>query len=247
MITPKHFVLIRGLLREARHWGIFTEYLQQQFPQAIITTPDIPGNGRHHQLISPSSIAEITDALRQHIPKHHPCVLIGLSMGGMVAIDWMSRYPKEIIGAVLINTSARPIAHFYHRLRWQIYPKILKMFFCSSIEKESEILHLTSNHFQHDAVLLQNWRLWQQQNPVSAINARNQLLAAIKFRLPTNKPQQPILIVTSTADRLVDYRCSQQLAQHWQTSYQYHETAGHDLPLDEPEWLVEVITKWLNR
>ena len=34
MIAPKHFVLIRGLLREARHWGIFTEYLQQQFPSS---------------------------------------------------------------------------------------------------------------------------------------------------------------------------------------------------------------------
>ncbi|MFZ1852035.1 MAG: alpha/beta hydrolase [Nitrosomonas sp.] len=243
----KHFVLIRGLLREARHWGIFTEYLQQQFPDAVVTTPDIPGNGRYHQLTSPASIASMAEALREQIPRDQSAVLIGLSMGGMVAIDWMSRYPEEISGAVLINTSARPLAPFYHRLRWQIYPQILTMVCCSPEEKEAEILRLTSNHFQHDATLLQNWRQWQRQNPVSGISARNQLLAALKFRLPTNRPQSPILIVTSAADRLVDYRCSLQLARYWQTSYRQHETAGHDLPLDEPEWLAHVIVQWCHK
>lgn len=240
----KHFVLIRGLLREARHWGIFTEQLQQQFPDAIISTPDIPGNGKQYQSISPASIAGMTEALRQQIPHDRPLVLIGLSMGGMIAIDWMSRYSEEINGAVLINTSARPLALFYQRLRWQIYPKILKMACYSPAEKEAEILRLTSNRFQNDAALLENWQQWQRQNPVSARSARNQFLAAMRFRLPSNPPQPRIFIVTSKADRLVDYRCSQQLAQYWQTSYQQHENAGHDLPLDEPEWLAQVIWQW---
>ena len=118
MTGNEHFVLIRGLLREARHWGEFTGSLQQQFPHATINTPDIPGNGRLHQIASPTTIAEMTEALREQINTNQPLRLIALSMGGMIASDWMIRYPHEVEAAVLINTSARPFSPFYHRMRW---------------------------------------------------------------------------------------------------------------------------------
>jgi hypothetical protein len=44
----------------------------------------------------------------------------------------------------------------------------------------------------------------------------------------------------------VDYRCSLKLAQTWGGDYRQHETAGHDLPLDEPEWLAQVIKQWFD-
>lgn len=246
-MTPRsHFVLIRGLLREARHWGEFAGNLQQQFPDAMISTPDIPGNGMRYQETSPETIAGMTDALRRQIDITQPLRLIALSMGGMIAIDWMTRYPNEVEAAVLINTSARPLSPFYHRLRWTSYPQVLKMIFKSAVRKEADILNLTSNRHSHDSKLLESWQQWQQQNPVSKANARNQFLAALKFSI-TAKPQQPVLIVTSEADRLVDYRCSRKLAETWQSGYVQHGSAGHDLPLDEAKWLVGIIRKWIDQ
>jgi pimeloyl-ACP methyl ester carboxylesterase len=246
MNRPPHFVLLRGLWREARHWGGFPGHLQQRFPGALISTPDLPGNGLRNHETSPATIAGMTDALRQQVDLSQPIRLIALSMGGMIAIDWMTRYPAEIEAAVLINTSARPLSPFYHRLRWTAYPYILRIMFHSCVQREADILHLTSNSHQYDKKLLESWQQWQQQNPVSPISARNQLLAAMRFSV-VDKPQQPLLVVTSRADRLVDYRCSQKFAQSWNADYVEHESAGHDLPLDEPEWLVEVIRKWIGK
>ena len=65
MNRPAHFVLLRGLWRETRHWGEFPSHLQQQFPGALISTPDIPGNGLRNHETSPDTIAGMTDALRQ--------------------------------------------------------------------------------------------------------------------------------------------------------------------------------------
>ena len=245
MMDSEHFVLIRGLLREARHWGEFTGGLQQQFPCAMISTPDVPGNGWLHQATSPETIAEMTEALRLQINTNQPIRLIALSMGGMIAMDWMTRYPDEVEAAILINTSARPLSPFYHRLRWTVYPQVIQMIFHSAAQKEADILSLTSNRHSHDRKLLESWQQWQQQNPVSTASARNQFLAAAKFSV-TDKPQQPILVVTSRADRLVDYHCSLKLAETWQTGYVQHDTAGHDLPLDEPEWLAYVIKQWFD-
>ena len=245
MNHPPHFVLLRGLWREARHWGKFTGQLQQQFPAALISTPDIPGNGMRHHETSPDTIAAMTNALRQQINSNHPIRLIALSMGGMMAIDWMTRYPTEIEAAVLINTSARPLSPFYHRLRWTAYAHVPRLLFHSRAEREADILRLTSNRHQHDKKLLESWQQWQRQNPVAPASARNQFLAALKFSV-TTKPQQPLLIVTSRADQLVDYRCSQKLTQTWNTDYVEHESAGHDLPLDEPEWLAQNIRQWFD-
>lgn len=243
MNRPAHFVLLRGLWREARHWGEFPAQLQQQFPGALIGMPDIPGNGLRNHETSPDTIVGMTDALRQQVDLSQPIRLVALSMGGMIAIDWMTRYPAEIETAVLINTSARPLSPFYHRLRWTAYPHVQSLIFHSAEQREADILRLTSNRHSHDGKLLQNWQQWQRQNPVSSASARNQLLAAMRFSV-TAKPQQPLLVVTSRSDRLVDYRCSQKLMQTWNADYVEHESAGHDLPLDEPGWLAEIIQRW---
>lgn len=246
MNRPADFVLLRGLWREARHWGEFPAQLQQQFPEALISTPDIPGNGLRNHETSPDTIVGMTDALRQQVDLSQPIRLVALSMGGMIAIDWISRYPAEIETAVLINTSARPLSPFYHRLRWTAYLHVLPLIFHSAEQREADILRLTSNRHSHDGKLLQNWQQWQRQNPVSSASARNQLLAAMRFSV-TAKPQQPLLVVSSRADRLVDYRCGQKLAQTWNTDYWEHESAGHDLPLDEPEWLAQRIKQWFDK
>lgn len=245
MNRPAHFVLLRGLWREARHWGEFPGHLQQQFPGALISMPDIPGNGLRNQEISPDTIGGMTDALRQQVNLSQPVRLIALSMGGMIAIDWMTRYPTEIEAAVLINTSAKPLSPFYRRLRWTAYAHVLRLLFHSRAEREADILRLTSNHHSQDGKLLESWRQWQRQNPVSPASARNQLLAAMKFSV-TTQPNQPVLVVTSRADRLVDYRCSCKLAQTCNADYAEHEFAGHDLPLDEPEWLAKIIRQWID-
>lgn len=245
MKRQEHFVLIRGLLREARHWGNFLERLQHQFPQAKFSTLDIPGNGRLNHLTSPTTIATMTEALRQQLSLQRPIRLIALSMGGMIAIDWMTRHPNEVAAAVLINTSARPLSPFYHRLRWTSYLQVMKMILQSGVQREADILSLTSNYHRHDSALLQSWQQWQRQNPVSSVSARNQFWAALQFSI-TAKPQQPLLIITSSADRLVDYRCSLKLAQVWKTDYKLHEKAGHDLPLDEHAWLAQTIEQWFD-
>ncbi len=239
------FVLIRGLMREARHWGIFATLLQQQFPDAQLITLDIPGNGRLNHRTSPDTIAGMTEALRAQMTTRQNLRLVAISMGGMIALDWMNRYPDEVNSAVVINTSVRCVSPFYHRLRLGAIHHVVKMFFHSSSQREADILALTSNKSANIHARLAIWQAWQRQNPVSLKNAINQCRAAITFSIHS-QPHQPVLVIASKADRLVDYRCSIRLAQVLRAEYIQHDTAGHDLALDEPEWLVDVIRQWVT-
>lgn len=245
----KKFLLLMGLMREQRHWGDFPGALQTRFPDAEIITPDIPGNGRHYRICSPDSIEKITDSVRQELAVTRDCSqinLIGLSMGGMSAIDWMIRYPEDISSAVLINTSARPHSPFFHRLRWQCYLSMLRLVFQKPEQQEKTLLYLLSNQHHDDTEILQNWRSWRRQYPVSPKSFYHQLLATTVFN-PPKKPQHPLLTVASKADHLVDYRCSVALHRAWKTTYLEHPAAGHNLPLDDPDWLADKISNWYSR
>ena len=157
------WILLRGLARESGHWGDFIPLLQSAFPEARITLLDLPGTGCFYQQTSPSSIKTITDSVRRHALDNgllqRPVTLLALSLGAMVAWEWMSRYPEEICGAVLMNTSFADVSPFYQRLRWQSYKAFISLAMTRNLHKrESGILQLTSNrrNISRDGVYAEN-------------------------------------------------------------------------------------------
>ena len=61
------WILLRGLTREARHWGDFPARLRAAFTDATIHTPDLPGNGRLHAQASPASVGAMTEHCRAQL------------------------------------------------------------------------------------------------------------------------------------------------------------------------------------
>lgn len=90
MSKQKHFILLRGLTRESRHWGNFPSMLQELYPQSSILQPDLPGAGTLNSTKSPLSVQEITHLLREKIDPSYlgknNIVFIGVSLGGMVGL-----------------------------------------------------------------------------------------------------------------------------------------------------------------
>ncbi|MDT8406209.1 MAG: alpha/beta hydrolase [Methylococcales bacterium] len=239
------WVLVRGLMRDQRHWGDFLPLLRQHWPKQHFQAIDIAGNGTLHQQPSPIRIAAMTEQLRAElIAPIRLTGVIAISMGGMIALDWMTRYPDEINHAVLINTSIRPYAPFYWRLQPARYPMLLRLLSSSYLERERLILALTANTQGHNASVLQQWQTFQTQAPVSRINALRQLYAAARFQLTAPPPKQPLLLLASRKDRLVDFRCSRALQQAWHVPLVLHPKAGHDLTLDDPHWVIEQMATW---
>ena len=72
-----------------------------------------------------------------------------------------------------------------------------------------------------------------------------QLWAATTFRPPPADPAQRfperLLILSSAADRLVDPRCSADLARHYGAEHRAHPWAGHDLTTDDGEWVADAV------
>ena len=247
------WVLLRGLTREAAHWGDFPRTLRQALqarqPGVQLLTPDLPGNGQRHREPSPVTVQGMVAACRADLQRQGvqgPVVLLAMSLGAMVAAEWAHTAPGEVAGCVLINTSMQPFSPFHHRLRPVNYPSLLRLALGRMAPDAAErcILRLTSNHVGPLSGVITDWAQAREQRPVQPGNALRQLLAAARYRAPRTPPPVPLLLLRSARDRLVHPRCSIALAEAWQRPLITHPTAGHDLPLDDPRWVMQQVLAW---
>jgi pimeloyl-ACP methyl ester carboxylesterase len=247
------WVLLRGLMREARHWGEFPVLFQNATGAQHVVALDFPGNGSLHMQTSATSVGAMANFSRARLAQlgyAPPYRVLALSLGAIVAVAWSELYPAEIEAMVLINTSLAPYSPFYHRLRPANYPALIRhLLFGSAVQRERLILRLTSNQSraQHRQEILEQWISYARENPVSRANILLQLLAAVSYRAVKAAPSTPALLLAGQQDHLVNARCSLTLAQLWNCAIQLHPTAGHDLPLDDGIWVARQVKDWLVR
>ncbi|MFK7826161.1 MAG: alpha/beta fold hydrolase [Oligoflexales bacterium] len=243
------FVLLRGLAREAKHWGQFeTALAQSSYCQKIIMC-DLPGMGVHHNLIAPATIKQIVEFIKEKhhnkLQKEQDLFLIGLSLGGMVAYEYLRQHPDLFQRAAIINSSFRGLSPVYQRVRPAAFIQLLRIMAVKpSSRRESKILKLISNFHTEDQEVLQQFIRICTKRPVSMRNVISQLVAASRYRFKLSELSQfKGLVLCSSEDRLVSSHCSHAFAKALSWPIKEHSLAGHDLPLDAPEWILEEISK----
>ncbi|MFV8570607.1 alpha/beta fold hydrolase [Marinobacter sp. SBS5] len=238
------WLLIRGLARESAHWGDWPDQLRRARPEDRFHTVDLPGTGLARDLRSPTSIMEarqFADRVTRWLPR--PLGLIGLSLGGMVALDWALNRPGDCASLVLISSSSRLSAP-WRRMRPAQWANVMRMLAqADSDVRERAILALTSN-LPISCEVAQQWQAIQRERPVRRSDAIRQLYAASRYKPPLKAPKMPTLVLASYRDRLTDWRCSRDLAESLGCPFEVHPNAGHDLPLDDSPWLIEQLNTY---
>ncbi|HEX5678218.1 MAG TPA: alpha/beta fold hydrolase [Alcanivorax sp.] len=250
---PTTWILLRGLVREQAHWHGFADTLAGALGgEQRVMCIDLPGNGQSHRDPSPTRVAVMVDAARAALSEQDvdgPVRLVALSLGGMVAMNWLSRYPDQVEAAALINSSAAPVSPFWRRLKPANYLDIVRhgLLGRDRLIRERMILEITTNRLDaadKDRIARQFADI-DAARPVSAANTVRQLWAAARFRAPASLPAgRPVLVISAAGDRLVDPRCSAALAERWSAQRAVHPDGGHDLSLDDPDWLARTLVVW---
>jgi pimeloyl-ACP methyl ester carboxylesterase len=249
------WILLRGLTREARHWGAFPALFSRECSsftaaEEPVTLLELPGNGRENALRAPLGVLDMMTLVRSRaaaLGLRAPYRLLAMSLGGMVGTAWAQRYPEEIERLILVNTSMQPFCRITERLRPAAWPALAHLVGAwPNPEKSERIIHvLTCN--RRDTVIddVAAWAEIRRTAPVSAANGLRQLWAAARFRADREAPRCPVLLLSSRSDRLVDPACSAHIAAQWGAAHAMHPWAGHDLPHDDPEWTSKTICDWL--
>lgn len=243
------WIFIRGLGRHALHWDPFLREFKRHFPQDEVELLDLRGNGTLSHSPSCLSIPENMRDLRSRselLKKHGSVYLMTISLGSMIGVEWARTFPQEIAGLVTINTSDRGTSPFYERMKPKNYLRILGVMghAPSNQDIERTILEMTTQDPKYKKELMQSFA---KIPPTTRSNFVRQLIAASRYEFPDHKPKTEILMLCSDGDQLVSSECTKRIAQMWTLKPHVHPTAGHDLPLEAPEWICQEVENWLRQ
>ena len=107
---------LHGHPGSSQSMSVFTDYLSQEY-QTI--APDLRGYGKskyQQDFVMQDHIQDLTELLdRQQIDQ---CLLLGWSLGGIIAMELAMAMPERFSGMILIATAAHPLSS-HPRPTWQ--------------------------------------------------------------------------------------------------------------------------------
>jgi pimeloyl-ACP methyl ester carboxylesterase len=241
-MTNRSWIFLRGMVRGRGHWADFPDQFQKKFPNDKIELLDLPGNGERGAELSPLNISDFVPLIREKsvaIQNGQKVHCLALSLGAMVACSWMQKYPEDFVKTYLVCTSTSQYCAFYERFRPINYLKVSPLLIARSPRmQEKIILSMISNNKVRQKEVLAKLEQYSAQYPIRPINFFRQLRAAAKATFPTQNPGT-VQLIGSWGDRLVSPNCTPKIAQAWGVEAKMHPWSGHDIPIDDPQWLLE--------
>lgn len=258
-----NWLLLRGLVREQRHWREFKSIFAQK-TGARIYTLDHPGIGTESGRDCPYNVPAIMRDDRERFANLQKEVLAqtgdsnwalcSISLGSMVALQWASEYSNDFSKIVITNTSVKTLCTSFERFTLKSLLNVPKLFFNSDkFTRERTILSMTSNMHSQSSLnaIAQEYSQFSLEHSKFKKTGLAQLKAGSSFVIPENlyhshNKNIKWLVLNSINDRLVNANCSKKIAKFLNAPIYFHEKAGHDLSLDDPNWMTDTIIRYFH-
>jgi pimeloyl-ACP methyl ester carboxylesterase len=218
-VTGETWILLRGLSREAGHFGPFVPALAGAMPDAAVVALDLPGAGSRLRDRWPDTIADAMEMVRgkalSRVKTGAPMFLMGVSLGGMVVLEWAARHPSEVSGLVVGASSATDVAPFWMRMRPQGLAALISSALTSDpARRQARIVRAVSNRRDLWDATIRSWTQIDRERPVSVGTVRAQVASASRWRAPRSL-EVPALFLVGQGDRLVHPDCTRRRAVEW--------------------------------
>jgi pimeloyl-[acyl-carrier protein] methyl ester esterase len=198
-------VLLHGWGMHSGMWGPLTASLAKRFRVHAV---DIPGHG-HSAALAPWTFEAVVDAIRSRFAvEAGPPIVVGWSLGGLIALAWARAAPASIARLVLVATTPSFVTHsdwlpamdpqtlarFGDELRVAYRMTLLR--FLSLQLKDSE--------GGKAALAALRARLFERPDPAPAtLDAALHVLASVDLRSAASHVAVPTLVIAGERDTLV--------------------------------------------
>jgi pimeloyl-ACP methyl ester carboxylesterase len=248
---------LHGHPGSASAMSVFTHHLSQRF---WTLAPDLRGYGRSRQDASFSMSDHLRDltALLDRLAIER-CVVLGWSLGGILALELAWQCPERIGGLILVATAAKPRSN-HPPVTWQdlLYTGLAaasnwlqpgKRWHRELLGKRSLYRYLLQQHTELSYRYLARWGISAYLQTSAA--ARQALSAALHSgydRLADlSQIQCPALILAGECDRHITAASSYETAQKLPgSSWQCYPETAHLFPWEIPQQVLTDIDVWFD-
>lgn len=217
-----------------------------------VLVPDLPGFGASELPDTAPSLAVVADTLIASLLDRgiDRCVVVGLSVGGYLAMEWLRRRPEMVAGVVLCDTKATPDSDAARRVRLAMADEIDRdPSLTSQILRERVMPKLvgeTTTRLRPEVV--STVEEWIDQAPAATVSWFQRAMAARPDSVPTlREAMLPVVIVWGQEDVLsTDSDQSAMLEALTDGRLVAIPTAGHLSAVEDPEPVTRAIAEFLS-
>ncbi|WP_370185458.1 alpha/beta fold hydrolase [Rhodococcus wratislaviensis] len=230
---PHHVVLLPGMLCTEQLWaGVVT-----QFPRRARI---------HHAVLERNSISSIANNILASAPPKF--TVIGLSLGGIVAMHLATVAPQRITGLALLSTNARSPRPDQFR-GWQEAATRLDNGASAVSEQQRLLSQLVSTHsLTADPTLASRVLAMAQDTGEERLRAQ---LHAQESRIDYSDALRhircPSLVLAAEQDALCGVQTMRDIAaQLPESRFEIVPESGHLSPLERPDTIGHLLSRWLT-
>ena len=241
-------LLINGLARSSRHWFDFPDYLVKKGLRIILVDNRGFGRSKHLNLGLRSRASDFAQDIMLVLEKENieDLHVVGLSLGGMIALELAGLIPTQVKSLTIVNSSAANTHHM--RISSKGLLKLGKMGLQRSVEMRTKVelqalttLDEKSTRYKE---VFDAFVEYEKMEPVKVQNVPLQLNAAIHFKLEPIRQniKMPLLVLYSSHDAFVPNQNSFGLQKKLpQATVRCIEGKGHELMIEDPEGVSRLI------
>jgi pimeloyl-[acyl-carrier protein] methyl ester esterase len=234
----------------AMHTGIWRSFAKTLSKEQQVICMDLPGHG-YSRSISPYTMDVIIDAVCNALPKQ-PCIIIGWSLGGNIALRLAEKYPQRVKSLVLIGSNP----HFLQAEQWPGVNAQVLMRFASNLQDNTTatLLRFMSLQLQGmtgmKAVFKEIKAVMQECEPPKAdvLMGGLEILQAVDLRAALRDLAVPVQIILGDLDTLVPVVVGKQCKQlQPQLEIEVISGAGHMPFITHQQQVTRIVSDFIAR
>lgn len=228
-------ILIHGAGGTHLHWPPQIRRLAGQ----RVYVPDLPGHGKSEG-VAKQGIREYSTVLAEFMQalKLKKAVFVGLSMGSAIALQMALRYPKRILGLVLLGSGAK----------LRVAPAVLESS-ANPTAFNATIQMVIGNSYGPDIDPRVKELAIQQLEETRPSVLHSDFLACDSFDVmeKIGKIHAPTLLICGAEDRMTPVKFSEYLRDHiGGARLEIVEGAGHMVMIEKPDETAKLLEEFLN-
>lgn len=235
--------LLHGWGSSSKIWQPCITQLAKEFHVWCV---DLPGHGESSNIVWDKTVAQGVQLLKSALPER--CILIGWSLGGLLAQLFSHQYPERVQGLMLVASTPKFVADkkWPHAMQVSTFNQFVKQYDASPQMTLSHFMALQALHgrsLKQIMVNLEQASLLQQPNhDLTSIRWGLEWLFELDLREAFAMIKLPIILFHGENDQVSPIKAAQQTVDSWQYSrLSKISCAGHVPFLSHPKEFIEQV------